>query len=168
MRRFCPACGQDWHEGVTCISCGVAWWVNPVPAVCGILVREGSVLLIHRNSEPYMGSWDLPGGFIEIGETPNEALVREVREETGLNITHEVYFGSWTDLYPESNTVEEPKHTLNMVFVLETQPGPHLARGSSEGDIAWWPLSNLPLIAFPLSTGAALSRFAGAAGKDFA
>lgn len=166
MRHFCPACGQNWWGGVKCAFCGVAWWLNPVPAVCGIMEKDGSVLLIHRNSEPYKGSWDLPGGFVEIGETPFDALDRELLEETNLSITHAEYLGTWPDLYTEVNAVEDPKHTLNMVFVVEIENGSRSARGSTEGDVAWWPLSSLPSVAFPLSTGAALSHYSGTIRSD--
>lgn len=166
MRNFCPACGRDWRTGVKCSSCGVAWWVNPVPAICGVLASEASVLLLHRNTQPYKGYWDLPGGFAEIGETPYETLKREFLEETGLRIDKPQYLGTWPDVYLEPNAVEEPKHTLNIVFVVEGNLEMQSARGSTEGDTGWWPLSRLPSLAFPLSTGAALSHYAAATGIE--
>ena len=52
----------------------------------GVLIHEGKVLLIRRGKEPLRGRWVVPGGTVELGETLEEALVREMREETGLTI----------------------------------------------------------------------------------
>ncbi len=56
---------------------------HPIPGVAGIVVRGGEVLLVERGREPSRGKWGIPGGVVEVGETVEEALVREVREETG-------------------------------------------------------------------------------------
>lgn len=59
---------------------------KPVPAVAAIILRDGEILLIRRGGEPGAGLWSIPGGNVELGETLEEALKREVREETGLEI----------------------------------------------------------------------------------
>jgi 8-oxo-dGTP diphosphatase len=59
---------------------------NPIPAVAAIILRDREVLLVKRGAEPALGKWSVPGGSVEIGETLEEALKREVREETGLEI----------------------------------------------------------------------------------
>ncbi|MFQ5552647.1 MAG: NUDIX domain-containing protein, partial [Thermoplasmata archaeon] len=59
---------------------------RPVPAVAGVVFRGEKVLLVRRKVPPYEGSWSLPGGAIELGETLTQAVVREVREETGLDV----------------------------------------------------------------------------------
>ena len=58
----------------------------PVPAVAAIILRDDEILLVKRGSEPGLGKWSIPGGSLEIGETLEEGLKREVREETGLQI----------------------------------------------------------------------------------
>ena len=58
----------------------------PVVGVGGVLVHEGRVLLIRRGKEPLYGRWVVPGGTVELGEPLDEALVREMREETGLEV----------------------------------------------------------------------------------
>lgn len=59
---------------------------RPVVGVGGVVVRDGAVLLVKRAAEPLAGEWSLPGGMVEAGETLEEAVVRELREETGLTV----------------------------------------------------------------------------------
>lgn len=59
---------------------------RPTVGVGGVLIREGKVLLIRRGKEPLRGRWVVPGGTVELGETLEDALVREMREETGLEV----------------------------------------------------------------------------------
>ena len=58
----------------------------PVVGVGGVVVRDGRVLLVRRGKEPLYGRWTVPGGTVELGETLEEALVREMEEETCLRV----------------------------------------------------------------------------------
>lgn len=58
----------------------------PLVGVGAVIVKDGRVLLVQRGTEPARGCWSIPGGLIEVGESLIEAVVREVREETGLEI----------------------------------------------------------------------------------
>lgn len=59
---------------------------RPVAGVGGVVVRDGAVLLVKRAAEPLRGRWSLPGGVVELGETLEEAVVRELKEETHLTV----------------------------------------------------------------------------------
>ncbi|MEZ4284950.1 MAG: NUDIX domain-containing protein [Nitrospira sp.] len=61
--------------------------IRPTPAVIGVVVRAGKVLLVRRNNPPDAGKWGFPGGKIESGETLRAAAAREVKEETGLLVS---------------------------------------------------------------------------------
>jgi 8-oxo-dGTP diphosphatase len=59
---------------------------RPLLGVGAIIVRDEQVLLVRRSNPPMQGEWSIPGGLVETGETTREAIIREVREETGLEI----------------------------------------------------------------------------------
>jgi 8-oxo-dGTP diphosphatase len=74
----------DGRERPVCLQCGRIEYINPLPCVAAVLVRDGRVLLVKHKIEPGLGGWGLPAGFMEWGESPEESLQREVFEETGL------------------------------------------------------------------------------------
>lgn len=90
--NYCPICSDKLHEADDgqsmrphCARCNRFFYTNPVPAACCFLTNEdGQLLLVQRSIEPRKGMWSLPGGFVEIGETTDEAALRELEEETGL------------------------------------------------------------------------------------
>jgi len=89
---YCQECGKkldkiadEGRERMKCGACNKIAYENPVPATAAVVFNEkGELLLVKRNVEPKSGEWCLPGGFVEIGETPEECCIRELEEETGL------------------------------------------------------------------------------------
>lgn len=89
--RFCPRCATgSAHVGnipFRCNVCGLTLYFGPVGAVGALVVNENNeVLLVRRARDPGKGMFGLPGGFIDRDETAEDALIREVREETQLEI----------------------------------------------------------------------------------
>lgn len=148
-RRFCPFCGEPNRKVAggrhrRCPACGLHDWRNPAPAVgCAILRRAGGraeVLLSRRAKPPKKGQWDLVGGFVDGGETPEEAVRREVLEETGCRLEGVRAAGSATGEYDR-----EP--TLNFLFTGRIRGEPKAHDDSAE--LRWWPLDGVPPIAWP-------------------
>src|SRR2546422_11642946 len=77
-------------------SDAMAAGAHPSVAVDGIVLQEGKLVAVRRMNEPYRGMPALPGGFVELGETKGEAVVREVREESGLETRGERTLCSFT------------------------------------------------------------------------
>lgn len=106
--RFCPRCGAEGeHRGnhFACLTCAHVAWSNPAPAVQALVERDGRLLLGRRAYEPSAGMWDLPGGFLEEDEHPLTALVRELREETGLDVEPGDFVGVWVEPGYQGRTV---------------------------------------------------------------
>ena len=88
----CPHCAQSAEQPIVCDRCGWRWHSNPLPAAGTLLERlapgdaEPSVLLLRRAVEPGLGGWDLPAGYLEPGESAEEAARRETREEAGVAV----------------------------------------------------------------------------------
>ena len=104
--RYCPSCGKQLEKSkipklIDCGNCGFHYYINIYPTVAAILEnKRGQILLVERKNPPKKGYWDLPGGFLEFNENLENALIRELKEELGVNLRGLSYIGSATDLYP--------------------------------------------------------------------
>jgi len=102
--RHCPRCGAGPFEPganpLVCAACGFAFFFNPtVSAAAFVFDDRDRALFIRRAKEPAKGKLAIPGGFIDIGETAEFALMREVREEVGIDVVGLSYLGSCTNDY---------------------------------------------------------------------
>ena len=89
--RFCPRCGSQpqvtYPRSITCPSCGYGAFYNPKPVACAITAnQDNEIILLKRGFEPNRGRWSMPGGFVDLGESVEDAAIRETREETNLDI----------------------------------------------------------------------------------
>ncbi|HUR62663.1 MAG TPA: NUDIX domain-containing protein [Candidatus Thermoplasmatota archaeon] len=141
----CRHCGGGTEEmaGQThrlCRRCGQTTYVNPAPAVGVAILRGREVLLSLRAHEPKAREWDLVGGFVEAGETPEDAILREAWEETTCTISevkvHKVEPGDYAG-----------QPTLNFLATARIEGEPRAMDDSLE--LRWWPLDALPPLAWP-------------------
>lgn len=90
---FCSYCGSLFNEQKvwprTCVNCNNITYVNPLPIVVTLVPVRFGILIQKRNIEPKKGEWALPGGYINIGETWQQAAARELKEEIGLDTNPE-------------------------------------------------------------------------------
>ena len=142
--KLCPRCGAPLagdDRTMSCDSCGSRYYAHSAPAVSAIVVdRDGRVLLARRKSDPDAGRWDTPGGFLEEGEEPLEALRRELREETGLEVQPGSFLGTYMDTYgegPEAGTV------LNLVWEATIVSG-EMHADDDVSELRWFPPEDLP------------------------
>ncbi len=89
--RFCPRCGQtadvDFPQRIMCPHCGYGAYYNPKPVAAVIPEdADGRVILLKRGFEPGAGKWTFPGGFVDLGESVEEAASREVMEELRIEV----------------------------------------------------------------------------------
>lgn len=116
---YCPRCGSnriDMHEvnAIKCKKCHFVYFFNASGAVIGIILNADKDLLVTvRAFEPFKGKLDLPGGFIMPGESAEEALRREVREELNIEISSMNYCFTLPNKYPWSGMYV---HTIDLIF----------------------------------------------------
>ncbi len=152
MFNFCPFCGYKIEEqsknGFQCLNCQ-KWTHYSSPAAVGIAVKVGDEGLIAvRGRDPGKGKMDLVGGFVEYGEDPLDASVREFQEEAGIAIDkNELKFiGMWVDAYPYQG---EGKLILGIVYLLEIDKKFDGKPADDVADLKWMKLSEKPDFAFP-------------------
>ena len=98
--KYCPKCGSAAFEihnekSKQCTDCGFVYYFNPSSATVALILNEKDELLVCRRAkEPAKGTLDLPGGFIDMKETGEEGVSREVEEETGLKVKKATYLFS--------------------------------------------------------------------------
>ncbi|MBU0520008.1 NUDIX hydrolase [bacterium] len=116
MKRFvtCPTCHQP-H----------AIWDNPKPVVDIIIELDEGIILIKRKNPPY--GWAIPGGFVDYGESVEEAAYREAREETSLELTNLRQFHVYS--HPSR---DDRVHTISTVFIAKGLGSPKAADDAAE------------------------------------
>lgn len=115
---------------------------NPKLTVDGVLFDGKNILLIKRKNPPFQHQWALPGGFVEYGETTEDAVVREVFEETGLKTEPFDLLGVY------SAPQRDPRgHTISVVYVVEKVSGSIRSADDAE-DVMFLNSEDLPPLAF--------------------
>jgi 8-oxo-dGTP diphosphatase len=121
----------------------------PHPAVCVDIIlflkckTENKILLINRNNPPFENYWALPGGFVEINETLEQSAIRELMEETGIELKNLIQFATYGD--PDRDPRER---TVSIVYfqILEKETKP--LAGDDAKNAEWFSLKDLPSLAF--------------------
>jgi 8-oxo-dGTP diphosphatase len=136
-------------ERQVCERCGRVVYPTAKPTAGALVVRDGRVLLVRRAIEPGRGKWDVPGGFMEPDERPQEGAIRELREETGLAVTLTDLLGFYVDDYPYGPPGSGEK--VLIIYFLATATGePRPADDAAA--IGWFAPGELPgpdELAFP-------------------
>lgn len=146
--KFCPVCGNRLNrkkeEGRERFFCPVCLWIhyeNPLPSAAALVQNEKSeILMVKRGVEPGLGKWALPSGFIEIDETPEEACLRELKEETGLDGKIIKLMG----VYSQESSLY--KNVLIIGYKVEGEG--KIMPGSDSQEVRYFPLHSLPEIPF--------------------
>ena len=148
-RPYCPFCGKrvtriqlEGRQRLFCGACERPIYENPIPATCLVVVNASQdILLVKRSVEPKKGQWCLPGGFIELGEPPDQGALRELNEETGLTADGAQLLGVRT-------TPSSQYHSVLMVGYIVVSFTGRIKAGDDAEQVAWFPCSQLPPIAF--------------------
>lgn len=143
LSRYCMHCGQrlasailegDSKHRLVCLDCGFVHYINPRPVAGIIPVRnDGSLLLVRRAIEPRRGTWVFPGGYMDVGETVEEAAIRETREEANLEVANLRLLGVYTRPGPGV-----------VVIVYEGDALGEASAGDETSEVAWFTPPHIP------------------------
>ena len=122
--RYCPKCGSGdlarpiVHK-LTCKACGFELYFNAAAAVAALIVDgRGRLLVTVRAKDPAKGTLGLPGGFVDLGESAEQALAREIQEELGLELLSATYLCSEPNTYPYKGVTYK---TLDIAFLCQVR-----------------------------------------------
>jgi 8-oxo-dGTP diphosphatase len=146
--KFCPFCAASLQSRLDrdqmrpfCANCNWTYYAHMAISVTGILVDGERALLVKRRHEPFPGTWMFPSGFVEYGEHPVDALLREFLEETGLRAEHP----TWLGLYQSDDDPREPGH-IALFYEIPRWHG-SLRNDPIENDgVDWFELQNPPVV----------------------
>jgi ADP-ribose pyrophosphatase YjhB (NUDIX family) len=125
-----------------CQTCDTINYENPLPATAAVVLDHNEhLLLVKRGMEPGKGEWCLPGGFVEIDESPSEGVLRELHEETGLRGEVEQLIAA---VYEDSPFYGP----LIIIGYGVTPQGGMLQAGDDATEVRYFPLTDLPRVAF--------------------
>lgn len=114
---------------------------GPVVAVGAIVIDKGAILLVKRDREPAKGLWSLPGGRVEVGESLREALVREVREETGIEVDVDGMIGT-AERIVRNDEGDIAFHYVILDYVC-TARSVDIKAGDDAAEVRWVPVGEI-------------------------
>ncbi|MCK5055063.1 MAG: thiamine phosphate synthase [Candidatus Aminicenantes bacterium] len=149
IKKYCHFCAGeltkkhvDGRTRLFCSRCKKPIYENPLPATAAVLINDNDeILMVKRKVEPKKGEWCLPGGFIELAETPEKGCLRELREETGLEAEVDRLVGVFPSKSPIHNWV------LVIGYVIKNAQGTVTA-GDDCVQAAYFKLDQAPPVAF--------------------
>lgn len=162
--KYCPVCGSKHFEvnnfkSKRCQDCGFTYYANPSAATAALIINKcNELLVVRRAKEPAKGTLDLPGGFVDMGETVEEGMRREIKEETGLEVNDIRYLFSSPNLYMYSGM---GIHTIDMVYLVPLDNGTIDVQASDDAaEAIWIPINKVNPADFGLtSIRNAVTRF---------
>ena len=138
--RYCPYCASPMAERErfnamrpVCSSCEFVQFHDPKVAVIGLVLHEDRALLIQRAVDPAKGKWSLPGGYMDAGEMPEEALRRELLEEVGLKAA----IGELIDIFPMAGD-EGARVGIVLAFRAEPRASAAIPYAADDAQDAGW------------------------------
>ena len=144
--QYCPKCSSPYfavnnEKSKKCADCGFVYYFNPSSATVALILNEKNELLVCRRAkDPAKGTLDLPGGFIDMNETGEEGVAREVLEETGLKVKQAIYQFSLPNIYVYSCF---PVHTLVMFCLCIVEDMSHFSAMDDVADSYFLPLGEI-------------------------
>ena len=161
--KFCPVCGSaNWTEhnfkSKACGDCGFVYYANPCAATAAFILNSRNEMLVARRAkEPAKGTLDLVGGFVDMGETIEEGMRREILEETGLEVDGIRYLFSTPNQYLYCGMYI---HTLDADFVVRVADDVKPQAADDAADCLWIPVEDVDPAEFGLtSIRRAVERF---------
>lgn len=118
----CPHCGRYDNRGVS---------------VDALIIKDDKILLIRRGAEPDKGKWATPGGYIGWDESAHDAVMREVKEETGLSATKATF------LAESSSPNRHPRQVITLAFLVSVDDA-EPQKGDDADEVQWFSLDKLP------------------------
>jgi len=143
---YCPRCARPLQEqtldGLSRMacpdkSCGFVFYQNPVPAAGGVIVQDDRILMVQRAHPPRIGWWCFPAGFMEWGEHPEQTAIREVEEETGLQVRLKGFF----EVYSGD---DDPRVNAILLLYLAEVTGGTLRAADDAQDVRFFAFDALP------------------------
>jgi ADP-ribose pyrophosphatase YjhB (NUDIX family) len=142
--HHCPRCGgrlevktREGRDRHVCGECDYVFYQNPAPAVGVIVIKDGGVLLVQRRFEPRRGGWTLPAGFVEYEEHIEDCAVRELKEETNLDVELTGLFGAYS-------AMDDPRVRVVLLLYTGEWVGGELEAGDDASDARFFAIDELP------------------------